>query len=143
MSIWFFCHLGLDDGSTNLKTRKQKHRITLTHSQDAGVQVQHPRDPFILFLVFIHLQVEDLLQGHINLFDTEQDQSVEHCRRNKTKRFVQMNKAYNAELYFHFQCKSLILKDLPATNMISYLNCQQLCIYTDCLLHPWLWPQRP
>lgn len=38
---------------------------------------------FIHFLVFLWLQVEHPLQGHVDISDTEQDQGVEHCKQER------------------------------------------------------------
>lgn len=89
MSIWFFCHFGLEDGSTSLGTNKgNRVRCELAFPQwreesSAGCRIRRCNMHFILVWVFIRLQVEDPLHGHVNISDAEQDQSIEHCRQDR------------------------------------------------------------
>lgn len=67
--------------------------------QDVYWEVWHSLYHYILFLVFIWLEVEYLLQGPINISDTEEDQSIEHCRENKEKDIMCATKVEILELY--------------------------------------------
>lgn len=102
MSIWFFCHFWLDDGSTSLKTEESEwgvnHLSTAKLRLSTGGKISRRGIHFILFLVFIWLQVEHLLQGHIDISDTEQDQGVEHCRQYRERGFKQKAEYYNRQI---------------------------------------------
>lgn len=93
MSIWFFCHLGLDEGSTDLRTNRKTNKemseqvffslFSATPRQSMRNETSVNIVDFVLFLVFICLQVKHPLQSSVDIFDAEQDQSIEHCRQKK------------------------------------------------------------
>lgn len=100
----------------------------------------------ILFLVFIHLNVEYFLQGPINLSDTQQDQRIEHCRQTRGHGFKHIVKVNETEFYFNFQCKSVgwigfnandisydILPELSATLYLHWLPPSPLVVATAAL----------